>query len=103
MDELPAPNTTMLSPEAREFLQEIRDDMRALKSAVRGDDMGNPGLVKSISSLDERITGHVAETRAELTNQRNAINEIDRKLAKWVGALAGLGLAVEVAHALFSK
>lgn len=87
-----------MNDDIRLALQDLKEDVSEIRKALAGDTLGNKGLVKSFEE-------HVVLDDNRHQSQLNWNNEIDKKISRYVGIIAGLVLAfqlVNVAHEYLS-
>jgi hypothetical protein len=69
----------------REVITEIRDTLRGLDEAVRGNSLGNPGLIKRVATLETSDSAHT------------------QKFILWGGIVTGISIAAQSLHQFFKK
>lgn len=86
---LPAISTSVPPAELMSFLIDLREDVRDVKSALRGDQFGNPGMVDNLQSLTKNHEEHVEDDTIRFA-------AIEHKITYWGGAIGGIIGAIEL-------
>lgn len=84
-----------LHPETRAFFEEVRADLHDIRVVLKGDNFGNPGMVKNLQTFNEEFEEHKEENKIAFLLQKTDTQEIEKKLVRWGGIAAGFIFAIE--------
>lgn len=79
-DSLPAAPCVAIDPG---IIEEIRSDLKSLREAIGGNELGNSGLIKRVTSLEESNRQHT------------------QRFILWGGIVTGIGFALQYVKTIF--
>lgn len=88
--------TEHLHPEARVFFEEVRADLHDIRTVLKGDTFGNPGMVENLKLFKGEFEEHKEENKVAFSTQGTDIQKIEKNLIRWGGILTGLFLAFQI-------
>lgn len=90
------PTAENLHPETRAFFEEVRSDLHDIRTVLKGDTFGNPGMVKNLQVFKQEFEEHKEENKIAFSSQKADTQEIEKKLIRWGGIAAGFLAAIEL-------
>lgn len=85
-----------LHPEARAFFEEVRADLRDIRTVLKGDTFGNPGMVENLKVFKDEFEEHKEENKVAFSSQKTDTTELEKKVIRWGGVAAGAVLAFQI-------
>jgi len=92
----PFPMSDSMHPELRAFLIDLRSDTQEIKLALRGDNFGQPGIVKNLANLKTAFEEHVIENQISFEQENKECGKLNIKIVYGGGVIAGVLFALEL-------